>query len=163
MLKHDTVSSLLVIEALEDVVEWHQRGLVPLGASLTGDPRCRLAVGDFFELAARSGPALDSLSPGRRFHAILLDIDHSPRHVLHPQNADFYQSDGLRALTSHLHPGGVFALWSNDPPDDDFSLILESVFAATQAHVVEFANPYTGGVSASTVYVAHSTRSPVDP
>ncbi len=27
---------------------------------------------------------------------------------------------GSRRLAEHLHPGGVFALWSNDPPDDAF-------------------------------------------
>jgi hypothetical protein len=40
------VRSLLVIEALEPVIDWHQRHLVPLGANLTSDPRCRLVAGD---------------------------------------------------------------------------------------------------------------------
>ena len=26
---------------------------------------------------------------------------------------------GLRQLAAKLHPGGIFALWSDDPPDDD--------------------------------------------
>ena len=32
--------------------------------------------------------------------------------------------------------------------------MLREVFAAAEAHVVEFANPLTGGTSANTVYVA---------
>src|SRR5687767_6131565 len=51
-LKHPTVRSLLVVDALDAVIEWHQRGLVPLGPELTGDPRCRFVHGDFFALAA---------------------------------------------------------------------------------------------------------------
>ena len=38
---------------------------------------------------------LDPDEPGRRFHAILVDIDHSPRSVLHPTNSAFYEKDGL--------------------------------------------------------------------
>jgi hypothetical protein len=62
--------------------------------------------------------SLDPECPQRLFHAILVDIDHSPRHVLHPSHAELYEAKGLRRLSSHLHPNGVFALWSNDPPDE---------------------------------------------
>jgi hypothetical protein len=37
-LEHQKVASLLVVEALEAVIEWHAEGLVPLGPELTGDP-----------------------------------------------------------------------------------------------------------------------------
>jgi hypothetical protein len=149
------VRSLVVVEALGEVIEWHRAHLVPLGAELTADPRCRLARGDFFALAA--GPAgLDPAAPGRRFHAVLLDIDHSPRHVLNPRHAALYQPDGLRRLAAHLHPGGVFALWSDDPPSEEFTAALGEVFAAPRAHVVEFDNPLRGGTSANTVYVANA-------
>ena len=118
-LQNPAVRELLVVDALEAVIDWHQRGLVPLGPQLTGDPRCRFVHGDFFALAA-SPAGFDPASPGRRFHAILLDIDHSPRHLLHPRHGTFYSPAGLRALAAHLQPDGVFALWSDDPPDDDF-------------------------------------------
>ncbi|HZE13134.1 MAG TPA: hypothetical protein VE086_05200 [Chthoniobacterales bacterium] len=152
-LEHGEVASLLIIDALEPVIEWHQRGLVPLGQRLTGDPRTRMVLADFFALA-QSKDGFDPQQPGRSFHAVLLDIDHSPRNLLHPRNAAFYEADGLRALSSHLHPGGVFALWSDDPPDDKFLEKLGAVFATTRAHVVTFPNPLTDGESASTVYVA---------
>jgi spermidine synthase len=147
------VRSLTVIDALAQVIDWHQRGLVPLGARLTSDARCRLVHGDFFALVADTS-GLDPKEPGRRFHAILLDVDHSPRHVLHPRHAALYQPAGLRALADHLHPGGVFALWSNDPPDEEFVSALTKVFATAAAHVVDFDNPLQGGTSANTVYVA---------
>ncbi|MEQ1862083.1 MAG: spermidine synthase [Chthoniobacteraceae bacterium] len=149
-LAHASVRSLVVVDALDAVIDWHQRGLVPLGVKLCGDPRCRLMLGDFFALAA-SKPGFDA---GRRFHAVLLDIDHSPRNLLDPRNAAFYEPAGLRALAAHLHPGGVFALWSDDPPDDEFQAALGSVFSAAKAHVVKFSNPLLGTDSASTVYVA---------
>ena len=153
-LGHSSVCSLLVIEALEPVIGWHRRGLVPLGPQLTSDPRCRLIHGDFFALAASSSTGFDPLQPGRLFHAVLLDIDHSPRNLLHPRHASFYSIDGLRALAARLHPGGVFALWSDDPPDADFIASLNVVFATTQSHIVRFNNPLLARDSASTVYVS---------
>ena len=152
-LDHAAVNSLLVVEALDAVIEWHERGIVPLGAALTADPRCRFVHGDFFALAA-SPSSFDSTQPGRKFHAVLLDIDHSPRNLLHPQNAAFYETTGLRALADHLHDGGVFALWSDDPPDEDFLRRMKVVFATSAAHVVNFPNPLLDRESASTVYVA---------
>lgn len=152
-LEHREVGSLLIVDALDAVIEWHQRGLVPLGGKLTGDPRCRMLHADFFELA-QSAEGFDPDRPGRKFHAVLLDIDHSPSNLLHPRNAAFYQREGLRALAGHLHPNGVFALWSDDPPDEEFLGLLGNAFANARAHVVTFPNPLTEADSASTVYVA---------
>jgi len=147
------VRSLTVIEALGEVIGWHRAHLVPLGERLTADPRCRLVQGDFFALAA-SPEGLDPQAPGRRFHAVLLDVDHAPDHVLHPRHAALYRPDGLRRLAAHLHPGGVFALWSNDPPSEPFMTTLAEVFDQPRAHVVEFPNPLQEGTATNTVYVA---------
>ncbi|PZR73683.1 MAG: spermidine synthase [Chthoniobacterales bacterium] len=152
-LANREVASLLVIDALQPVIDWHQRGLAPLGPELMGDPRTRMLQADFFA-RAQSVDGFDPEQPGRRFHAVLLDIDHSPRSLLHEGNATFYQAEGLRALAAHLYPGGVFALWSDDPPDDEFLSLLGGAFANARAHIVTFANPLLEGESASTVYVA---------
>ena len=154
VLDYPAVRSLLVIEALAPVIDWHRRGLVPLGAALNADPRCEFVNGDFFALL--DFPGIDSRDSARRFHAILVDIDHSPRHVLHPSHAALYGSDGLRRLAAHLHPGGVFALWSNDPPDVDFRATLEAVFATCEAHIVTFHNPLQQRDATNTVYVAQT-------
>ena len=158
-LKHPGVRSLLVVEALEPVIGWHRSGLVPLGAQLTTDPRCRMVLGDFFALSS-SGHGFDPETPGRLFHAVLLDIDHSPRNLLHPRHGAFYEVDGLRRLAAQLYPEGIFALWSDDPPDEDFVAALNAVFAATGVHVVRFHNPLLECDSASTVYVARRRQSP---
>jgi spermidine synthase len=150
-LQHQAVRSLVVIEALDAVIDWHRRGLVPLGEKLTSDPRCRLLHGDFFALA---NPGAGFGAPGALFHAVLLDIDHSPRNLLSPAHAAFYEPDGLRGLATHLHPGGIFALWSDDPPDNAFLSALDTVFASSLAHVGKFPNPLLDRESASTVYIA---------
>ncbi|MGI5350748.1 spermidine synthase [Streptomyces sp. CA-250714] len=156
-LRDPRVRSLLVVEALGEVIEWHERELVPVGARLVGDARCRLVHGDFFAFA-EDAEGFDPETPRRRFHAILLDIDHSPQHVLRPSNAALYEPAGLRRLARHLHPGGVFALWSDDPPEEGFLSTLGEVFPGVRAHTVTFDNPLHSGTSANTVYVG---RTPV--
>jgi len=150
-LKNDNVRSLLVIDLFQPVIDWHKAGLVPNGEILTSDPRCELRQGDFFELA-RIG--LDAKEPKRKFDAVLLDIDHSPKHHLDPENGSFYTADGLNAVLSQLKTGGVFALWSDDPASSEFTEHLRSIFSTAIATNVEFPNPYTGSTSVNSVYVA---------
>src|SRR5438477_10844742 len=83
VLEHAAVKSLIVIEALEAVIDWHEQGVLPLGPALTADPRSRLVSGDFFALSA-SRAGFDPDASARRFDAILLDIDHSPNVLLDP-------------------------------------------------------------------------------
>jgi spermidine synthase len=152
VLEDARVRSLYVVEALGEVIEWHARGLLPLSGALVDEPRCHLVQGDFFAMVDR-GLAFGPAAPAR-VHAVLVDIDHTPRHVLHPSHAAFYTPEGLRHLAGRLEPGGVFALWSDDPPDEDYLAVAEQVFASCEAHVVRFPNPHTGGEAANTVYVA---------
>lgn len=153
-LGHPALRSLLVVDALAEVIEWHQRGLVPLGKELAGDPRCRFVHGDFFALASSPETGFDHEHPGRRFHAVLLDIDHSPRHLLHPRHGSFYSREGLGRVAGSLHPGGAFAMWADGQPDETFLQVLASAFATARAEVVRFFNPLLECESASTVYVA---------
>lgn len=157
-LRHDSVRSLLVVDFMKAVIEWHEKELVPLGAGLNADERCRYVHGDFFRLALPGAgePGFDPEEPGRKFHAVLLDIDHSPAKLLHERHGEFYSADGLRRLTDQLHPGGVFALWSDDPPEESFMASLEEVFVTCESHVVGFYNPLQDRESRSTVYVARA-------
>lgn len=148
VLGHARVRSLVVVEALEVVVGWHERGLLPVSAQITSDPRTRLEVGDFFAMMRADAVAAT-------FDAIIVDIDHSTRHHLHPSHADLYTVRGLQRLRRHLAPGGVFALWSDDPPDPEFTAVLGAVFDCVDAHVIAFDNPLTGGSSTNSVYVGH--------
>ncbi|MEQ8709192.1 MAG: spermidine synthase [Rhodospirillales bacterium] len=154
VLLDDRVASLTVIDYLDAVIDWHQCGLLPLGPALTGDDRCRLVSGDFFSLTASPG-GYDADRPGRLYHAILVDIDHAPDFFLNPANASFYTSGGLSALSRFLHPGGVFGLWSNDPPDPAFTRQLADVFRTAVAKPVTFANPLQQNAEVTqTVYLA---------
>jgi len=152
VLEDPRVSELIVIETLEPVIEWHRLGLVPVGPALTADSRCRLVHGDFFAMTDGSG--FDPATPNRVFDAVIVDIDHSPRHLLADGSAGFYGVAGTHRLAGHLRPGGVYALWSNDPPDDDYLAILSTAFVDVTAKVVSFPNPLQDRDATNTVYLA---------
>lgn len=163
-LRDERVAELLVVEYLEPVIGWHQRELVPLGKDLNADPRSRYVHGSFFDLAVadagadpEAGPGqggFDPAAPGKRFDAILLDIDHSPRALLHDASASFYTAGNLRLMARQLKPRGVFAMWSNEGEDDGFMAVLNDVFADVACHVVSFFNPFQNRESFNTVYIA---------
>lgn len=155
VLEQPRVASLIVVDALEAVIDWHRAGLLPLGPTLTGDARCRFVLSDFFALSAGSA-GFDPDHDARRFDAVLVDIDHAPGDLLNAGNATFYTPEGLAALSRHLRPGGVFGLWSNEPPDADFTRRLADVFATARAEPVSFPNPYQGGTVTQTVYLART-------
>ncbi|HEY7885336.1 MAG TPA: spermidine synthase [Cellvibrionaceae bacterium] len=150
-LTEPRISELLVVEALPQVIGWHQDEKVPLGAILNNDSRCRYVEGSFFDLAA-SG--FDRQQPGRLFDAILLDIDHSPTEFLNAGNAGFYTTENLQQMARQLTASGVFAMWSQDLPDDDFMTLLGTVFSQVKAEVVKFYNPFRQSEETNSVYIA---------
>jgi len=144
------VASVRVVDAFDAVIDWHRRHLLPASAAL-GDDRCELITADFF--AGLTDATAWGLAGHATVDAVLLDIDHSPRHLLHPDHAVLYDRRGLASLAARLKPTGAFGLWSDDPPDEDFLTEMRAVFGAVRADTVSFANGYTGGTSANTVYV----------
>jgi spermidine synthase len=155
VLAHQNVASLIVVDALEAVIDWHTKGLVPLGRELSAEPRCRMVHGDFFALTA-SREGFDPAAPRRQFDAVLVDIDHSPDALLDAGNAGFYSEEGLASVSTHLRPGGVFGLWSNEVADDNFTARLTRVFASARAEGVTFHNPLQDKPFTQTVYLART-------
>lgn len=151
-LEDPRVKSLTIVEYLEAVIGWHKNHLVPQGKILTDDPRCRFVNGDFFALAGDPSMSFDPDSPSRKYDAVLLDIDHTPTHVLNRTNSRFYTEDGLRELSRHLKSDGVFALWADGSPDGDFTDHLKKVFSDVKSFHIQFGNPITGGISEGAVY-----------
>lgn len=157
VLEDASVKSLRVIEVMQPVIDWHQRGLVPLGNKLTSDTRCTFVNADFFALATTSATSFDEQQPAKLVHAVLLDIDHSPTHWLNESNSNFYTAGALKNLARKIYPGGIFGVWSNDPPDTAFTNLLNKVFTSCESHVISFPNPYTDAESSCTVYIAHNS------
>lgn len=151
-LSHPEVGSLRVIEVFPEVIEWHQDRLIPSSDALVQDPRCRLVAGDFFAMTREQG--YDEEDPTRQFHGVLLDIDHTHEHWLHPDHAAFYSIEALGRLRDRLVPAGVFAMWADGAAHSQFQTTLRKTFAESVALEVRFPNPIQGGESSSTIYLA---------
>jgi len=152
-LKDTRINELLVVDALDAVIGWHQQELVPLGKILNADKRNRYVLGSFFDLAIQPSVGFDANSPGKKFDAILLDIDHSPTQYLNSSNAAFYTSEKLGLMAQQLRSKGVFAMWSQNLPDNEFVSLLSTVFEDVQTHVVSFNNPFQEADSTNCIYV----------
>ena len=150
-LNYPGVARLRTIDVMRPVITWHKQGVLPVGDVLHRNERSELVHANFFSVAVDTRQGfLDEV----QVDAVLLDIDHSPQHWLNECNESFYSESSLQAVAKKIKTGGVFGLWSNDWPDDEFVALLDQVFVGTQAHVVRFANPYSGGESINTVYVS---------
>lgn len=153
-LENPSVVSIQVIDVMLPVIDWHKKELIPLGHQITHDSRCTLTHADFYQLAGSTSAGFSTLTEGRLAHAVILDIDHSPSHLLNQENNNFYTQTGLQQLSNKMHPGGIFGLWSNDPPDENFISLLSTVFANAWTQIISFPNPYTSENSENTIYYA---------
>jgi len=154
-LRDHRVVQMLVVEKLAPVISWHKKGFIPLGKTLSQNPSVRFVEGDFFAMAD-SEWGFDPEMEGRKFDAILLDIDHSPDFHLAASHEGFYHPKGLAQLKRHLRPNGVFAMWSNEPPDSVFVARLNSVFPHAAAVEIIFHNPLQDRDFTQSIYLAHS-------
>ena len=150
-LEDDRVTELTVVEALQAVHSWHERDLLPDTVGLAADPRVRLVLDDFFDVV-RAGRA------DRTYDAVLVDIDHAPDWLLRDDHGDLYTVEGFARVGAMLADDGVFALWSDEPPEPEVVRRMAAAFERADAHVVPFPNPLTGGESANTVYLAVRPR-----
>ena len=157
-LENPSVSSLKVIDVMQPVIDWHRRGLVPMGEKLTGDPRCELILADFFALATANTNGFAAINQDQKVHAVLLDIDHSPSFWLNEGNGAFYTEQGLQSLADKILPAGVFGLWSDEPTDNEFMDLMGKIFPAVESHTVSFPNPYTQQESSNTVYLGFNAK-----
>ncbi len=152
-LKDERIEELLVVDALKTVIDWHEGELVPLGTILNADARNRYVLGSFFDLATDPETGFDPVCDGKKFDAILLDIDHSPTEYLNAANASFYTTENLSLMAEQLAPKGVFAMWSQNLPEENFIALLKTVFESVESHVISFHNPFQGIEATNSVYV----------
>lgn len=130
-LQSPRVASVRVVEKMDFVIDWMNRGLLPLSESFAADERLTIERGDVYEELLAP--------PSRQYDLILVDVDHSPHHPLSEASLPFYTEAGQRQVAAHLRPGGYLAVWSVDD-SENFMQVLESVYPRTKREQVEWVN-----------------------
>lgn len=112
-----------VAELLPIIVEWNRQFLNPVNGKLLDDPRVNTHIGDVAQLLKASGK--------NRYHAILLDVDNSPKPFVQSDNAGLYNTQGIKQAKAALHPGGQVVYWSAQQ-DPAFARAVKNVFGNVQ-------------------------------
>jgi spermidine synthase len=161
VLRDARVTRLTVVDLIPEVIEWHDRRLLPLGEAVAGDARCRLLQGDFFALARAPAGFGEADPPGHGppghgppgHDAVIVDIDHSTTHFIDDASAGFYSADAIAAVAANLRPGGVFALWSTDPEDAAFTAAMRATMTDVRVERIEFPTPYRDEPAFNLIYL----------
>jgi spermidine synthase len=144
-LESSSVARVDVIELVPGIIQWFERGLIPLGKEVTADPRFHAIEDDVFE---RLGKA-----PTRLYDLLLIDVDHNPDERLGETSDSFYARGNLAVVARHLKPGGVFALWST-ASNPAFEAELRAVFGQVRVDAIDFFNETTGADETNWLFLA---------
>lgn len=98
-------AEVTVAELNPRVVEWCRGPVAPAIGQALEDPRVRVEVCDVMDLIARS----------RGLDAIVVDLYEGPKALPQGRPDPLYGSRALASVAEALSPGGVFAVWSEDP------------------------------------------------
>jgi spermidine synthase len=105
-------AELVVTEITPAVADWCRGPLAPLTAAAVDDPRVHLVIDDVARVIATSPP--------NHFDAILLDLYEGPHAATQRADDPFYSRAALTRSHAALTPGGILAIWSEEP-DEPFA------------------------------------------
>jgi spermidine synthase len=98
-----------VAELVPEVAAWCRGPLAGLTNSAVADPRAHVIVGDVSRVITDAAPA--------SYDAILLDLYEGPHAASQRADDPFYGRGALDRSYRALAPGGVLAVWSEDPDE----------------------------------------------
>ena len=104
-------ASVVVAELNPIVVKWCRGPLADLTGGAVNDPRVTIEIADVASMIRKS--AMNGKD--NRFDAIILDLYEGPFEAAKERGDYLYGATALEMSGSALMPGGVFAVWSEDP------------------------------------------------
>lgn len=106
------LNALVVVAELNPVVvTWCRGPLALLSGGSVNDPRVVLKIADVASVIRNSATG----NGESRFDAIILDLYEGPCEAARERSDYLYGSAALQRSGSALLPGGVLAVWSEDP------------------------------------------------
>ncbi|MBN8610899.1 MAG: spermidine synthase [Deltaproteobacteria bacterium] len=130
-------------ELHEPIVRWCRGPLASVNGNAASDPRVRVILGDVMDRVREA--AHDA---SRRYDAIVVDLMEGPSRGRARVNGHLYGSKALASVRAALSPGGVYAVWGEEPDPSFVELLQRSGFDARKVvvgsgpkHVVYVAQP----------------------
>ncbi|MFH7326868.1 spermidine synthase [Desulfurivibrio sp. C05AmB] len=114
-------AAVMVAELNPIMVSWCRGPLAPLTGGAVDDPRAEVVLADVAEVIANAA----AKGKEQRFDAIILDLYEGPYEGDQGRGDYLYGKKALELSRAALRPGGVFAVWSEDP-DQAFEKRLRS-------------------------------------
>ncbi len=104
-------AGVVVAELNPIIVTWCRGPLAALTGGAVNDPRVRVEIADVAALIQNRAAS----GGDNRFDAIILDLYEGPFEAAKERGDYLYGNAALEKSASALMPGGVFAVWSEDP------------------------------------------------
>ncbi|NOQ52694.1 MAG: spermidine synthase [Desulfuromonadaceae bacterium] len=98
---------VIVAELNPKILEWCLGPLAELTGGAAGDPRVTVEITDVAELIRQSSD--------EAFDAVILDLYRGPHPQTDRHNDPIYGSRAIERTRDTLKPGGVFAVWGENP------------------------------------------------
>jgi spermidine synthase len=118
-------AEIAVAELVPAVVAWARGPMASIFGTSLDDPRVSIEITDVGKV----------IRSGRRFDAILLDVDNGPEGLTRQSNDRLYEIEGLVATLKALAPKGVLAVWSQGADPKFTQRLLKSGFAVDEVRV----------------------------
>ena len=103
-------AAVTVAELVPAVIAWARGPLAALFAGSLDDACVSVREGDVGAVMKEA-----AVPQGRRFDAILLDVDNGPEGLSRAGNDALYDARGLATARAALAPGGILSVWSSGP------------------------------------------------
>ncbi|MEJ7596548.1 MAG: hypothetical protein WKG01_01455 [Kofleriaceae bacterium] len=100
-------ATVVVAELTPEVLAWCRGPLGVLTTDAVADPRVRVAIGDVAAMITGTGRG--------ELDAIILDLYEGPHAATQRANDPFYGKAALARSHAALAPGGILAVWSEEP------------------------------------------------
>ncbi len=135
---------ITVAELIPDIIKWAKGPMQKLTQNTLDDNRITLQIIDVKIL-------IEQAKTGRRYDAILLDVDNGPDGLTKADNDSLYSESGLVNAKVALNRGGVLAIWSAHP-SSKFTKQLERCGFEVMTHIVRARNNGKGAYH--TIWIA---------
>ncbi len=138
---------VVVAELNPIVVKWCRGPIAALTGGAVNDPRVTIEIADVASIIRKSAKN----GGDNRFDAIILDLYEGPFEAARERGDHVYGETALKMSCSALMPGGVFAVWSEDP---------DKAFEKRLAHAgFSFKRQRPGRGNRHVVYIAEKSGS----